>query len=268
MKDIEIVIPVHTTRHHMLMDCVRNVRETTGTEPVVWESAGNVAVARNEALDQVDSEWICFLDTDAFPQEQDWHRTLLEAARNSGALIANPFEVFDFGTHLETRERGESKVIRMPDNCGGFCLLVNRSCCSTRFDENIGYESDFLGPCLEDTEFAKSVAGEGGKMLLDTSVTVLHRDRGVADMQEFFLSHEGFCYTVIGDLINFKHRLGNRDLFKGIGKVPGVGRYLAEGYGRDELLECFAPVIENLPEKMRSPVQRHIELISSSHFRQ
>lgn len=61
-------------------------------------------------------------------------------------------------------------------------------------------------------------------------------------------------FLIAGEFINFKYRLGNRDLFKGIGTVSGAGRYLADGYGRDDLLECFAPVIENLPEKMRSPV--------------
>ncbi len=266
MKDIEIVIPVHTTRHYMLMDCVRNVRETAGVEPVVWESPGNVAVARNEALDGVDAEWVCFLDTDAFPQEANWHRTLLDAARSAGVAIANPFEVFDFGTHLENRPRGKSSIEAQPGNCGGFCLLVNRAGCGARFDENIGYESDFLGPCLEDADFACSVAEAGGRMLLETSVTVVHRDRGVADMDEFLRSHEGYCYEVVGELIRFKHHLGLPGLFKGIGKVPGVGRYLASGYGRDALVECFAPVISKLPEAMRSPVQRHVENLALPHF--
>ena len=266
MKDLEIVIPVHTTRHYMLMDCVRNVRETAGVEPVVWESPGNVAVARNEALGQVDAEWVCFLDTDAFPQERNWHTTLLDAARNAGVQIANPFEVFDFGTHLDDRPRGTTRVVPRPENCGGFCLLVNRASCATRFDENIGYESDFLGPCLEDADFACSVGEAGGSLLLETSVTVIHRDRGVANLREFFGSHEGFCYAVVGELMRFKHHLGMPDLFEGIGKVPGVGRYLASGYGRDDLIECFAPVISKLPEAMRSPVQQHVENLALPHF--
>lgn len=266
MKDIEIVIPVHTTRHPMLMECVRNVRETTGTEPVVWESPGNVSVARNGALDAVDAKWVCFLDTDAFPQGRDWHLTLMRSAEADCVSIANPNEVFDFGTHT-TALGSRRMVIDSPDNCGGFCLLVDRTNVTGRFDENIGYESDFLGPCLEDTDFAKTVCEHGGTMLLEPSVTVLHRDRGTADVLEFINSHEGFCYAVVSSLIDMKHHLGLADLFSGIGKVPGCGRYLADGYTKDRLIECYAPVLANLPEKCRPGMQRHIELLSTQFFR-
>ena len=104
-------------------------------------------------------------------------------------------------------------------------------------------------------------------MLHEASVSVLHKDRGAENLEELLHSHEAFCYDVVGMLIDAKHRLRIPDLFDGLGKVPGNGRFLAGGYGRDDLLRCFDPVLSNLPGDLRRRFCRRLETHSCFFFR-
>lgn len=63
----------------------------------------------------------------------------------------------------------------------------------------------------------------------------------------------------MSELVRLKWDFGILDLFAGIGMVPGRGRYLANGYGADDLIACYAPVAARLPPQCRERVMRFIE---------
>lgn len=264
-KEIRIVVPVARTRHPMLMDCVRNIRMTTGREPIVWECGGNVAVARNEALASLDPGWTIFVDTDAFPVQKDWDQALVKAAEKAGAVIANGREFFDFGDKLEPANPG-TRIIGPPINCAGALLAVDTTKCGARFDENLGYSSGTLGPCIEDTDFARAVAEAGGKMIREPSIPFLHKDRGATDMKGFLATDEAFCYWIVGLLVSAKWALGMPGFFEGIGRVPADGRWLGKGVSPERLLEGYEPAIERMPADVARRFRRIVQREALSHF--
>jgi len=266
-NDVTIVIPTHTTAHYMLQDCVKNIRDTTGLEPFVCEDKGNVSVARNRAMRECSTEWVCFVDTDAFPQGKNWINTLITTTERMGASICQPSEVSEFGqVHVRSEcKLSEPLLIDNPTNCAGMCLLVKRADCAGLFDEHCGLTAGFLGPCIEDTDFALHVGHLGLKMVYDPRVEALHKDRGAATLDAWRETDEHAAYRIMNLMLKAKWNSADDSFragfFSGIGMVPAKDqRTLADGYGRDDLLACYAPMIERFPEASRAPVQRFLEM--------
>lgn len=254
MPNAEIIIPVHTTRHHMLLDCIANVRATTGREPIVWEESGNVSVARNAALAATSTEWVCFLDTDAFPQGRNWLDLMVATAETLDVAILNPREVLDFGTSTYTTYSRIVTPTRVdhPGNCSGMCLLMRRSQCLDIFDPFCGLTSGRLGPCIEDTDAARHCALRGLAAGYNPDVIVLHRDRGAADYEAWTRTDEFFAYRVMSLLLDIKWHPRNAALrptfFQPLQSLPGRDqRRLAHGYTRADLLNCYLPILDALP---------------------
>ena len=254
--NVTIVIPVHTTRHPMLVECVENVRATTGLEPVVWEEDGNVSVARNAALAACDTRWVCFLDTDAFPVGTGWLQRMVTVAEDLDVAILNPREILDFGNVVYdvTNKIRTPTRIEHPTNCSGMCLLVRRELCNGFFDPFCGLTSGRLGPCIEDTDLALRcrAAGLAGGYVPD--VIVLHKDRGAADYEAWTRTDEFYAYSLMSRMLDIKWHPRNAALrenfFQPLGSLPGKDqRRLAHGYNREDLLECFLPVLEQLPSQ-------------------
>jgi hypothetical protein len=247
---VSICIPVHTTRHHMLTDCVANVKSTTGLEPVVWEEKDNVAVARRNAAAALDTEYIIYLDTDAFPVEKDWHLAMLRTAEDRQADIVSPREVLCFPGEtgpIEPCRLSEPVERKGTPNVAGMCLLVRRG--RGVWDTNIGLTAGFLGPCVEDTDFAHSVVAGGGTHWAHPGVTVLHKDRGADSMAEWQRTDEFFCYELMSQYITAKWLFGIPDLFTDLGKLPAKNqRTLVDKYRVEDLANCFAPIHAKLPE--------------------
>ena len=266
-----ICIPTWTTGHHMLMDCVKNVRETTGCEPVVWRTDENVAVARSQATTAMDTEYICFLDTDAFPQEPGWLDRLVQIAEESGADIVSPNEILWFSpskTEALWPERDKPYVVSGPPTVAGMCVLVRRG--KGVWDTHIGLTHGRLGPCIEDTDFAYSIAAQGGRHVKEPRVHVLHKDRGAPDFDTWRLTHEYLCYEIMSELLAYKWKVipgeERAGFFSGLGSVPGKGqRYLADGYGIKHLIECYAPVAEKIPGRANEALWR-IENLAEHHL--
>lgn len=272
MPSAEIVIPVHTTLHHLLSACVANVRATVGQDPVVWEEAGNVSLARNAALAAATTEWVCFLDTDAFPQGAGWLDDMVRAAEALDVALLNPREVLDFGTsRYETCSRIAIPTrIEHPTNCSGMCLLVRRALCQGIFDPYCGLTSGRLGPCIEDTDAARRCASMGLAAGYAPDVMVLHRDRGAADYEEWTRTDEFFAYSVMSQLLDIKWHARNaaiRDtFFRPLGSLPGRDqRRLAAGYTRRDLLNCYLPVLDALPAHEIAPCTEAIESLLADH---
>lgn len=246
-----ICIPTWTTGHPMLMACVRNVRATTGGEPVVWRTDANVAVARSQATAALDTDYICFLDTDAFPQERGWLSRLVQTAEETGADIVSPNEILWFSATQLTPlwpDREQPYKIKRP-RVAGMCVLVRRG--RGVWDPYIGLTHGRLGPCIEDTDFAFSVAAQGGVHIHEPRVHVYHKDRGTPNYETWMLTHEYLCYQMMSILLQFKWQVIPSDkrasFFSDLGSVPGQGqRYLAEGYTIEHLIECYAPIAERV----------------------
>lgn len=260
-----VVIPVFTTRHYMLAECVRNVRDTTGVEPVVWECPGNVSVARNQALQGTDTKWVCFLDTDAFPVEKDWLQELVRVAELQDATILQPNEIMDFpGGQVTTMSGKDPIVVPGPRNCATMCLLVNRVACLGLFDEDCGLTAGRLGPCIEDTDFACAVVARGGKVVFHPGIHVLHRDRGAINITEWKQTDEVLCYHFMNTLLEVKWHERNVDIRKGffrhLGSVPAKDqRHLADGFTAIDLLHCYLPVAADLPGQDSALVAKVLE---------
>jgi hypothetical protein len=267
-----ICIPTWSTQHHLLSECVQNVRETSGVEPVVWQTAGNVAVARDEASAAMDTEYICFLDTDAFPQEKGWLDRLVRTADETNATIVSPTEVLWFSpTNMRVLgpKVGTSYRYTGVPGVAGMCVLVRRG--QGKWDHNIGLTHGELGPCIEDTDFAYSVAAAGGIHMKEPRVHVLHKDRGAPDFDTWSLSHEFLCYRIMALLLQEKWRIKDpvkrAKFFSAIKSVPaGSQRFLASGYSIDDLIACYTPVIENLSGAGKM-YQRVIEGMAQSYLR-
>lgn len=271
---VSVVIPVHTTRHPMLLDAVQNVRDTIGLEPVVWETPANVAVARNEAMAAITTDWICFLDSDAFPQEAAWLDTLIQLGESSGTVIVAPHEVLDFGTsrtaflsHLTA-----PVVIDSPTNCAGMCLLVRRDFCAGLFDEHIGLTQGFLGPCIEDTDFAHAVAAKGGALAYHPDVHVLHKDRGTVNLDSWLCTDEALAYRLMSALITAKWHpttpaSTRPSFFREIRAVESRDqRTLARHLTHHDLLDCYLPVVESsVPAAYRAGLKTQLEIILHAH---
>lgn len=260
MSTYEIVIPVHTTRHHLLAECVANVRNTVGREPIVWEEAGNVSVARNAALAATDTEWVCFLDTDAFPVGNTWIEQMIATAESLDVAILNPCEILDFGTstHISTSRITVPTRIDNPTNCSGMCLLMKRSLCQDAFDPFCGLTSGRLGPCIEDTDMARRCASLGLALGYAPDVKVFHRDRGAADYDAWTHTDEFFAYNVMSTLLDIKWHPKNSSLrdtfFLPLLSLPGRDqRRLAHGYTREDLLNCYLPILDALPAHEITP---------------
>lgn len=263
---VTIVIPAPLEGHFLLQDCVANVKATTGMQPVVWETAENVAVARNQAMEEIKTPYICFLDSDAFPQEKDWVRSLVEVADKTRASIVSPVEVLDFGESRVAYARSGPgpTIIRKPSNCAGMCLLVRRAAGRGRFDPNLGLTCGRIGPCIEDTDFACAIREFGGTHAYHHDVHVLHKDRGTSDMDSWVKTDEFLAYGILSDLIQARWRVEDKELrrrfFDGIGWVPSkTQRMMAPGFTYNDLLECYLPILDKLPEQERKRLQHQME---------
>ena len=269
MKTI-ICIPVYDTTEPLLVDCIKNVRDTTGADPVVWESKENVSIARSDAINSIDADHIIFLDSDAFPQEKNWHLRMSEVAELTHAGIVSPREVLFFSDseQVEMPQRSnKQQIIEMigTPNVAGMCLLVQKNIGT--WDRSFGLSKGFLGPCIEDTDFAFSIYNEGRKHVKVLDVSVLHKDRGFKTMAEWEVSDEFLCYEIMSELLSFKWSIKDKversQFFSGIGKVPcgKNSRMLADGYDLNKLMECFEPVlskITSLNEFARSMMQHMV----------
>jgi hypothetical protein len=248
---ISICIPVQSTGHPMLVDCVKNIKQTTGIDPIVWSDGDNVAVARKRITESVDTEYLIFVDTDAFPVEENWHLSMMNLAIKEKASIVTPIEYFAFDSEIKqiTRKKNQPYKQIEPD-APGMCLLVKRGCGT--WDTNIGLTNGFLGPCVEDKDFAMSIAADGGAHFIDTNVSVMHKDRGMPTYQDWLHCHEFLCYMLVSHYIQIKWMYNNPNMFAGLGRVPAQGkRTLADGYTIDNLLECFNPVADNVDISIR-----------------
>jgi hypothetical protein len=267
--NVEVCIPVHTTGHPFLVECAKNVRLTTGRDPVVWECPGNVSVNRNQALAGLSSEYVCFLDADAFPIEHGWLDLLVAAADQTRATIVSPVELlqFDNGVHSFPVPFKEVTVLPSTANCTTMCLLVRRADVQGFFDENCGLTAGRIGPCIEDTDFANAVQASGGTHAYHPGVHVLHRDRGAATYEDWQRTDEYTCYSVMSELVATKwlpeFAARRKDFFLHLGSVPASDqRHMAPGYGSKHLADCFLPVAADLPsplsEKLASVIEQTV----------
>ena len=271
--NVEVCIPVHTTGHPFLVECAKNVRLTTGRDPVVWECPGNVSVNRNQALAGLSSEYVCFLDADAFPIEKGWLDQLVSAADQTGATIVSPVELlqFDTGVHSFPVPFKEVTVLPSTANCTTMCLLVRRAFVQGLFDERCGLTHSRIGPCIEDTDFANAVHASGGTHAYHPGVHVLHRDRGAATYEDWQRTDEYTCYSVMSELVSTKwlpeFATRRKDFFLHLGSVPASDqRHMAPGYGPKHLADCFLPVAADLPSPLSTKLARVIEeTILASH---
>lgn len=257
--NIEIVIPVFSTAHYMLQDCVRNVRETTGKEPIVWSSQGNVAVARQEATDRINADALLFLDTDAFPVEKDWHQLMARTMADTGAAIVSPNEILWFSEtdqHQIFTDLPDKAFQILQPNVAGMCLLVRKGW--GVWDTNIGLTNGLLGPCIEDTDFAHSIQAQGGSHFKNPAVHVLHKDRGAATFDEWQDTDEMCAYRAMVELIGIKWHPnygGHHDFFRALKGVPAKPqRSLAPGWNRRDLLNCYLAVAQTLHKEDINPV--------------
>lgn len=254
---VEIVIPVPKTSHPMLQDCIANIRETTGLEPTVVDKGKNVAIARNLATKQSKADWICFVDTDAFPQGKGWIDKMIDTGEIYKASIVSPNEILVFdgnSQHVLCSRTG--RFLKNPDDqpaVAGMCLLVRRGCGT--WDENAGLSNGYIGPCIEDTDFAYSIKAEGGIHAIDARVDVLHKDRGASSLKEWSMTDEFLAYQIMAILIDRKWKVHDRDFFKGLKKVQAAdnkggrgSRYMADGKTIEDLMRAYEKIFDKLPD--------------------
>jgi hypothetical protein len=171
---------------------------------------------------------------------------------------------FASGERINNGSGISAPVVVAPDNCATMCLLVRRSKCEGLFDENCGLTAGFLGPCCEDTDFARAVNSIGGKHAYHPGVEVIHSDRGTFTYSQWKRTHEFAAYLMMSRLLDAKwHPLCSetrKQFFSKLGRVPSKDqRTLATGYTMNDLLDAFLPVVDMVPEQYRPGLTRSLE---------
>lgn len=264
----QIIITVPLSGHPLLQDCLRNVRDTEGVDPMVWISPDNVSVARNDAMAAADSEYVCFLDADAFPQGRGWLDHLVEVADANRATMVSCVEILDFpGERIVPRSAAASDPRQVySGEATTMCLLARRQDCLGGFDPYMGLLSETIGGCLEDTDLARNLRSKDARHWWTPKVQVLHKDRGTATYKDWTCTDEFLAYELMATLLDVKwHPINTErraDFFRGLRRVPSRDqRTMADGYGPKDLLNAFLPVTDTLRPEDRQPVTGALETV-------
>lgn len=118
----------------------------------------------NAGLKQAKGDYVCIINNDAFPQENDWLERLIQTAKETDAWITTPI---NDKTDLDNYNINTDNTT---DFFPAVCWLMSRKCLAKvgLFDER------FLLGNFEDNDYCKRVLLLGGKIVICKDMVIKH----------------------------------------------------------------------------------------------
>lgn len=244
MRDsIDIVIPVAvvTAQLEKTVQLVR--KHTTNVNlRVEIDPDLNVAEARQKAMDNTRSRYVCFLDYDSEMIADGWLDKLHSVIDSSPGVVAV------FGNELWGNQESctpQPPRVEIPwgPSC---CMLIDRTRvpADVKWNADVGLRTGFIGGDFEEVEYCYQLRHKG--LSLIGCGDVLFRHTGGKTTHEAF-SRTDRCrgIRVMMNLLQIKAHVApeDRDFFKGLKYVPADpddDTKLASGY---TLRECYKDVV-------------------------